>query len=146
MVNTEFTHICSATVQNSSGTLLVSACGASGRRSVVAIRRMTVPRIALVMAIRQVDAAMRHFSFQHQSPIEALGVGMRVSRTGGDAGHALAAGAYPYFQHPADERRQAPLPPLTYPRAPRLLGAGRHVRRIRSEESRVGQECVWTCR
>src|SRR3546814_6271048 len=80
MVNTEFTHICSATVQNSSGTLLVSACGASGRRSVVAIRRMTVPRIALVMAIRQVDAAMRHFSFQHQSPIEALGVGMRVSR------------------------------------------------------------------
>src|SRR3546814_14111786 len=89
MVNTEFTHICSATVQNSSGTLLVSACGASGRRSVVAIRRMTVPRIALVMAIRQVDAAMRHFSFQHQSPIEALGVGMRVSRPGGDAGHAL---------------------------------------------------------
>src|SRR3546814_3714525 len=70
MVNTEFTHICSATVQNSSGTLLVSACGASGRRSVVAIRRMTVPRIALVMAIRQVDAAMRHFSFQHQSRSE----------------------------------------------------------------------------
>src|SRR3546814_6302333 len=91
---------------------------------------MTVPRIALVMAIRQVDAAMRHFSFQHQSPIEALGVGMRVSRPGGDAGHALAAEAYSYFQHPADDRRQAPLPPLSYRMAPRRLAAGRHVRSI----------------
>src|SRR3546814_19144014 len=124
MVNTEFTHICSATVQNSSGTLLVSACGASGRRSVVAIRRMTVPRIALVMAIRQVDAAMRHFSFQHQSPIEALCVGMRVSRPGGDDGHAFEAEAYSYFQTTADDRRQAPLPPLLLHMDPRPRPAG----------------------
>src|SRR3546814_5311855 len=61
---------------------------------------------------------------------DLLGVGMRVSRPGGDAGHALAAEAYSYFQHPADDRRQAPLPPLSYRMAPRRLAAGRHVRSI----------------